>query len=336
MRRLRAGAVALALVLAMGDLGPAGAAEVLLRIGDLEIPAGTVVHGDAITVGGRLDVEGIVEGDAVATGGSVEVGGRVNGSVRAVGGNVHLRSTAVVGGTTTAWGGRVRVEPGASVGGAPQPPGPGLPPAPPPPTPFPVPPGPSVPLPVPVPQPGPVPPSWWWWLPGVFGAIAALHVLYWLVVLLALASFVSMAWLTAVFFPGTVAALAADLERAPAAALVAGLVGWVLLWPVIVILAMTVVGLVLVVLIPAVILIMLQFGTTAAALLVGQRIRRSGIGREVLVGSVVLAIGFAVPHLGWLLAFAVATWGWGAVLLALVERVRVRRLPPPPAPAQGA
>lgn len=305
------------LVLALGDLVPAGAAEVLLRVGNLDVPAGTVAHGDAIAVGGKLDIEGTVEGDAVAIGGSVEVGGRVTGSVRAVEGDVTLGPTAVVGGTATAMAGRVRIAPGASVGG--------------------VPPAPSIPIPLPVPQPVPIAPPWWG-LPALLGVIAALHFLYWLVILLGLAGFVGMNWLTAALFPRALVALAGDLERMPAAALVAGVIGWVLLWPVIVILALTVVGLVLVVLIPALLLIAIQFGVTAVALLAGRRLHQSGLGREVLVGSVVLAIVFAIPHLGWLLMLAAATWGWGAVLLVLVERVRARRFPPAPpqAPAQGA
>ncbi len=327
MRNLGAGAAAV-LVFALGGRVPADAADMLLRVGNLEVPAGTAVHGDAIAVGGKLDVEGIVDGNAVAIGGSVEVGGRVAGSVRAVGGDAILRPTAVVGGAATAAGGRVRIAPGASLGGVhPQP----APPA----APSPAPPGPSSPIPGPVPQPAPLPPSWWG-PPAVLGVIAALHFLYWLVALLVLAGFVGMNWLTAVLFPGTLAALAEDLERMPAAALGAGLAGWVLLWPLVVTLAMTVVGLILVVLIPALLLIAIQFGVTAVALLAGQRLRQSGIGRQVLVGSVVLAIAFAIPHLGWLLMLAAVTWGWGAVLLALAERVRTRRLPPPPAPVQGA
>ncbi len=173
---------------------------------------------------------------------------------------------------------------------------------------------------------------WWGVFPSIFGAIAALHAFYWLIVLVGLAGFVVGAWLTAIMFPGTLTALAGDLERSPLAAFVIGLIGWLALWPVIVLLAMSVVGLAFVVLIPAAIVIMLQFGTTAVALLAGRRIRRGSIGREVLVGSVVLAIAFAVPHLGWLVALAVLTLGWGVVLLALFDRIRARRVSPPPAP----
>lgn len=328
MPRLGAGPLVLAAaVLALGSASGVRAAELLLRVGDLAVPAGTAVYGDAVAVGGTLDVEGTVDGDAVALGGSVRVAGRVAGSVHAVGGGVLLRPTAVVGGTATAWPGPVRIEPGASVGGAHPAPAPAPPQAPAPGTPLP---GPGAPFPGPQFQ--------WWWGPGTLAVIGALHLLYWLAVLIALLGFVGATWLTAVLFPGTLADLAALLERAPGAAVGVGLLGWVLLWPVIVVLAVTVVGLLLVVLIPAIVLVMLQFGIAAVALLVGRRVRPSRMGREVIVGAVVLAVTFAIPHLGALLAFAAATWGWGAVLLTLADRVRVRRVPPPapPAPASGA
>src|SRR5579884_3851875 len=314
MRRRHTRPAALAaLLLVLAGAAPAGAAEVLLRVGNLDVPAGTVVHGDAIAVGGSLGVEGTVEGNAVAVGGTVDVRGQVLGSVRAIGGNVILRSTAVIDGTATAWPGRVQIEPGASVArGRPSPPASGAPPAP----------APSFPV--------PEPPFQWWWGPGMLAVSAAFHLLYWLIVLLA--------WLTAVLFPGATGELAALLERTPGAALGLGVLAWVILWPVVVVLAVSVVGLVLVVLIPAIVLVMLQFGLTAVALLIGRRMRQPGLGREALVGSIMLAIAFAIPQLGALLAFAAATWGWGAVLLALADRVRMRRAPPPspPAPAQSA
>ncbi len=336
MPKLGAGALALAaLLLAPGSASGARAAELLLRVGDLAVPAGTAVHGDAVAVGGTLDVEGAVDGNAVALGGSIRVAGRVAGSVHAVGGSVLLRPTAVVGGTATAWPGPVRIEPGASVGGAHPAPAPAPPQAPAPPIPLP---GPRVPFPAPGSQPFPGPPFQWWWGPGTLAVIATLHLLYWLAVLVALLGFVGLTWLTAVLFPGVLADLAALLERAPGPALGVGLLGWVLLWPAIVVLAVTVVGLLLAVLIPAIVLVMLQFGIAAVALLVGRRVRPSRMGREVVVGAVVLAIAFAIPHLGALLVFAAATWGWGAVLLALLDRGRMRRVPPPapPAPASGA
>jgi hypothetical protein len=320
------------LVCVLGSGAHADAADVLLRVGGLDVPAGTVVRGDAIAVGGSLDVEGTVEGNAVAIGGRVVVGGRVDGSVRAVGGDVLLRSTATVGGPVTAWRGRVTIEPEASVRGVHPAPMPAPPQVPVPGMPLPG-PSPGFPISPPAPRPFPGTPFQWWWGPGLVGVIVALHFLYWLVALVALLGFVGLAWLTAMLFPGAVGDLAASLERIPGPAIGVGLLAWVLLWPVVAVLAATVIGLVLAVLIPAAVLVMFQFGLTAVAVLVGRRLHQSGMSRETAVGALVLAAVFAIPHLGWLLAFLATSWGWGAVLLALADRIRRRRVPPrPPAP----
>ena len=317
MRRLYVSAVLAAGVLIAGAVVPAEAAEFLLRLGNVQVPPDTIIHGDAIAVGGSLTIGGTVEGDAVALGGDVRVTGRVTGSVRAVRGNVTLYATAFVGGPATAWGGHVRIAPGAVVGGPTQP-------APPPPAP---------PVPGPVFPPGP--PYWWWiWPPA---ALAALHLLVWAFVLIFLIGFVGAAWVTAVLFPRAVSSLADVLERDPLAAFGVGLLAWALFVPLAVLLALSVVGLLLVLWMPVAVLVMVQFGTTAIALLVGRRIHPSGIGLPTVIGAVLLAIVFAIPHLGWLLALAVSTWGVGGVLLMVVERGRGRPLAPPapPAPVEG-
>lgn len=304
---------------------PAGATEVLLRAGDLQVPAGTVVRGDAIAVGGTAYVDGTVEGDAVAIGGSVEVNGRVEGSVSAVGGNVVLHSSAVVDGRASAIGGTVHREPGASVGGTGPRPTP-LPPLPPLPSPGPR----WFPVPPPWAQPGPNPlpgPSYEW--PWVWvGSILALKSLLLMLYLVALASFVASAWLVAMLFPGLTARLAATIEREPLETLGIGLLGWPISVMLAFLLVISVVGLTLALLVPLAVLLALQFGTTAVALLVGQRLRRSGVVPDAVVGAVILAVAFSIPHLGWLLALVVSTWGFGAVLLAVLEGRRSRHVPP--------
>jgi hypothetical protein len=331
MRCAPACAVCAAIMLAVGMPLPAEAVEFLFKVGNVDVPAGTIVHGDAVAVGGRLSIAGTVEGDAVAVGGDIRVSGQVTGSVRAVRGNVTLYSTAVVGGSAAAWGGRVRTAPGALVGGSQQPSGP--PPAPPP--------GPQLPGPVfpPAPWPpfAPGPHFWWWvWPPAALAAL--FQVLYWVVVLIFLAGFVVTVWVTAVLFPRAVNSLADVLERAPLAAFGVGLLGWVLLVPVAVLLTLTVVGIALVLWMPVLVFIMVQLGMTAIALLVGRRIHPAGIGLPTVIGAVILAIAFAIPHLGWLLAGVISIWGLGVVLLSLVGPRGGRPLPPPapPAPVEGA
>ncbi len=316
--------VTLAIVLVLGCLPPSWAKELLLRIGDLQVPAGTVVHGDAIAVGGTAFVDGTVEGDVVAFGGSVDVRGHVAGSARAEGGNIMLHSTAIVDGDATAVRGTVRREPGASVGGRRSEPSPPLTF---PPVPIPGPPGNEAPL-----------PTSPWWLPGALaGMLLALQSLFWFVHLVLLVLFIGSAWLLAALFPRAIAQLGSVLERDPVVAFGVGLLGWPISVMVAVVLVLSVVGLTLVLLVPLGLFAAIQFGSTAVALVVGHRIRASGIVQETVVGAVILAVVFSFPGLGGLAALVVATWGLGAVLLAFVERRRLRQAPPadqPPSPRE--
>jgi len=308
-------AVVLGAVLIVGSVTPVSAKELLLKVGDLQVPAGTAVHGDAVAVGGTAYVDGTVEGDVVAVGGTVEVRGHVVGSVRAAGGNVVLYSTAIVGGEATAVGGTVWREPGASIGGRRSMPSP---------PPFP-------------PVPGPIPPGSEsgppasWWLPGVFAAaFLMLKSLFWLIHLVTVILFVGSAWLLAALFPNALTRLGGVLERDPVLAFGAGLLGWPLAVMITVVLILSVVGLTLVLLVPIAVFTAVQFGATAVALVVGRRIRPSGPVYEVIIGAVLLAIGFSIPALGGLIGLAVATWGLGAVLLLLAGERRFRQ--PPQAP----
>jgi hypothetical protein len=307
-------------VLVGGSVTPTSAKEFLLKIGDLQVPFGTAVHGDAIAVGGAAFVDGTVEGNVVALGGDVRVRGHVTGSVRAEGGNVVLYSTAVVDNEATAVGGKVQQEPGASVGGrGSAPPSPTFPPVP-----IPGPPAPGEPFP-----PGP------WWLPGMFaGVFLMFKSMFSLFHLFLLVVFVSSAWLVAVLFPGAVTRLGAMLERDPVMALGAGLLGWLIAVMVAVLLIFSLMGLTLVLLLPVALLTAVQFGTTAVALVVGRRIRPSAVVQEVIVGAVIIAAVFSLPGLGGLAAIVVATWGLGAVLVMFVEHRRFGPSPPsPPSPS---
>jgi len=314
--RCRAGraiiiAIALSAALALGGSTPESANEFLLRAGDLRVPAGTVVHGAAIAVAGTASIDGTVEGDAIALGGNVDIRGRVAGSARAYGGSVILRATAVVGGDAIASGGTVQREPGASVGGrrsesAPSPPG----------------------------GEGKAPAPLWWWLALLTGGLLVLKSLLWFAYLFALAGFVGSAWLIAVLFPRVVARLGAVLGRDPVIAFGAGLLGWPVSFVVAVLLAVSVVGLTLVLLVPVALVTAVIFGSTGVALVIGQRIRHAGPAQEVIVGAVILAVAFSIPGLGGVAALVVATWGLGAVLLAFLEGRRTRPVPPAPPPPQ--
>jgi hypothetical protein len=326
--------VVLALLLAAGPLalGPhdARAAEMLLRVGDTTIPIGTIVYGDAITAGGTLTIDGTVTGNAMAAGGSVHVAGHVGGNVRAVGGDVVLEATAVVGGTVQAQGGSVRIAPGAVVRqGTQGAPSPAIPPAQP--TPIPqIPFSPSQPFPMPSPHPGP---PIWLLPPTLWGIVGAWKLLAGLAALIVLLAFAATTWVTAALLPGVTAAVADVLERSPGPSVLAGVVIWLLLGPVIVVLFLTVAGVLLVLLLVSALLIAIQLGISAVAVLIGRRVRPGRVPVEALVGAVLLAIAFAVPHFGWLIGAAATTWGMGAVAVAIMERRQTRGTVPPPPPA---
>jgi len=68
--------------------------------GSVTVPANTRVSGDAVAVGGSVDVRGQVTGDAVAIGGSVRVrpGGTVDGDAVSMGGQVDREGDGVIAG----------------------------------------------------------------------------------------------------------------------------------------------------------------------------------------------------------------------------------------------
>jgi hypothetical protein len=72
---------------------------------------------DVVAIGGRIRVDGDVEGDVVAVGGPVSIDGRVTGDVVAVGAGVELGEDAEVLGEVTSVGGRVERADGAEVVG---------------------------------------------------------------------------------------------------------------------------------------------------------------------------------------------------------------------------
>src|SRR3970040_1274778 len=85
--------------------------------GDIVVPPGTVHDGSAITMNGRIQVDGTLNGDAMTMNGDVAVTGTVRGSVRAFNGDITLTSTAVVEGDVWSANGRIDRQPGAQVRG---------------------------------------------------------------------------------------------------------------------------------------------------------------------------------------------------------------------------
>lgn len=80
---------------------------------NLVVPVDAWVCGDALAVGGNVDVRGRVQGSAQAIGGSVTISGEVDGDVTAVGGDIVVQPGAQTHGALNAVGGHVIVAPGA-------------------------------------------------------------------------------------------------------------------------------------------------------------------------------------------------------------------------------
>lgn len=81
---------------------------------NLVVPQDAWVCGDALVMGGNLDVRGRVQGSAQVIGGNVTISGEVDGDVTAVGGNITVESSAVTHGKLDAIGGHVILRPGVN------------------------------------------------------------------------------------------------------------------------------------------------------------------------------------------------------------------------------
>ncbi|MFC6837362.1 bactofilin family protein [Halomarina ordinaria] len=107
-RQVRTGAVVVALVVLLAALPGVVAAETRTG-GSVVVGENEVVDGDLDVFAGSVVVRGTVTGDVNAFGGSVDVDGRVDGDVNAFGGTVDVGPEGVVGGSLEAAGGDVTI-----------------------------------------------------------------------------------------------------------------------------------------------------------------------------------------------------------------------------------
>lgn len=287
--------------------------------GDIIIPRDTVHEGSAVTMNGRIQVDGTLRGDAMTMNGDIVVTGTVTGSVRAVNGNITLVSTAVVDGDVWAANGRIDRQPGAQVRGRVQgsvmsPPGAitTVPPA-----------QPSPPSP-PRRWSGPWDWGWSWstWWPGVARVMAT-----WTLV-----GFIVMAAVFGALFPSQVRRIADVLHHSPGESLLAGIALWILLPPLALALALSVVGIPVVAFLPFAVMVIGLVGFTGASQLIGDRVlggfqRQHNTAVEAVVGAALLGVLAFIPGLGWLAILLAITWGIGGVLLLVIRRIRPSPIP---------
>lgn len=89
-----------------------------ISAGGVRVEPGTVLDA-AVALGGPLDVYGTVEGDAVSLGGPIRIypGGLVEGDAVSLGHDIQVDAGGSVQGDAVSMGGQVIVEPGGAVGG---------------------------------------------------------------------------------------------------------------------------------------------------------------------------------------------------------------------------
>jgi hypothetical protein len=84
--------------------------------GNVSVPAGETRDGDVVAFGGNVQIDGTVTQDVVAIGGNVVINGTVGRDVASVGGSVTLGPHASVGRDLAITGGSLTRDPGATVG----------------------------------------------------------------------------------------------------------------------------------------------------------------------------------------------------------------------------
>jgi cytoskeletal protein CcmA (bactofilin family) len=157
--------------------------------------------------------------------------------------------------------------------------------------------------------------------PGIIGFIG------WLFAALA---FAACAVLAAVLAPRPLSSAARRAEESPGRSFVYGLISLPAFFVLCVALAVTIIGIPLLVLLVPAYLALLFFGALVAAFFIGTRILmvtgryRVGNALAAVVGAMILAATTLIPVLGDLLLYALSLLGTGAIILALFSRRRPR------------
>jgi cytoskeletal protein CcmA (bactofilin family) len=143
-------------------------------------------------------------------------------------------------------------------------------------------------------------------------------------------AFAACAVLAAVLAPGPLASAASRAEESPGRSFVYGLVSLPVIFVLCVVLAVSIVGIPLLLLLVPAYLALLFFGALVAAFFLGTRVLmitgryRVGNALAAVVGAMILAAITLIPVLGDLLLYALSLLGTGAIILALFSRRRPR------------
>ena len=291
---------------------------------DIEISKGTHMDGDVVAMGGDITVYGQVDGDCVAIGGDVtlEDGAVVEGEVVCMGGTLSIGDSVVVGSDAVSLWGESDISQTARIGGN-----------------------------VTQVGVGKAFPKFDFWdrhheagsrVLGFLGRVV------WVLLL------VGMGLVAFSVFPTRMRRLADTVEHRTIVTFLAGMAGWILWLPAVLLLCITLVGIPVAILLVVFTPIMALLGYLSVADVVGKRlVQRLGltpagavktmlVGVVALEGAVLLGkflgvigsflyyFGMLLAVLGWSVIFVAVTMGFGAFLMT---RFRAAVLPPVEAPA---
>ena len=144
--------------------------------------------------------------------------------------------------------------------------------------------------------------------------------------LFAALAFAACAVLAAVAAPRPLTSAASRAEESPGRSFVYGLVSLPVIFVLCVVLAVSIVGIPLLLLLVPAYLALLFFGALVAAFFIGTKVLmvtgryRVGNALAAVVGAMILAATTFIPVLGDLLLYALALLGTGAIILALFSR----------------
>lgn len=293
-------------ILCMTGLSLAGYAEksqggILELVGNVVVDADQVINGDVQAMAGAITVRGVVNGTVTAMAGNITIFGKVNGDVNCTAGNVYVKKDAIVTGTVTAMAGKVFKDENAVIKG-------------------------TV---VEMARAGNNAHS------NRHGSYADVRVspsIPWFIfiwgVITGLVSWLALGAILMLFFTKHVKVLAVAQAARPGYYFCMGFLAMLLTPPVMVLLALTIVGIPVMILLGLLIFIATIFGQLGVARVIGEKIvERFDISNKtemakVLIGIVAIFLITLIPILGWLFFFVTACIGLGG---ALINRMGIEK-----------
>lgn len=277
------------------------------------IGGSATIHGkvreEVVAVGGSITVDGEISGDAVAVGGSIKVKGEIGGDAVAVLGGLTASEGAKIKGDAVAVGGSVDLADGATLGGSRQ---------------------------------GINLPQWLklWVTQCVLKLRPLAPQVPWLWAVVGVCFLFYL--LIAAVFTRPVQACVEELTRRPATTFLMGLLTKLLLPLVLLILAVTGVGVFVIPFVLAALCLGLLVGKVALfealGQAVGKTVNSAALQRPVLgfgAGFVLVVLLYMIPVIGLLTLMLISLWGLGAAVLAAFSGLRRETGKPPSSPAIG-